>query len=164
MQQHKTSPTGDYQKEDAMKQNRFFAGIVIFIALALLLNACAKPPSLTITYHADGTCAFDGPTSIPYGKFSVTWIIEPKEDPQYGYEFVSLKDNKTLSDLEAASWNPPPAWTVQLMEGFSSGGTTVTHQQNLEDYSIRYQGGPLYIICFNHQDKSGVLGPIEVTK
>lgn len=121
---------------------------------------------MAITIEGD-TCRYDGPTSIPYGPFEVTWAIHDTSQLEYGLFVFTLAPGRTLDDVRSAMATAtedeaPPDWMRLLtIYPYGSPGTTEIFRRNLREMAA-YKDGPIFIMCA-HPDKTlGLFGPIAV--
>jgi hypothetical protein len=122
--------------------------------------------AMAITIEGD-TCTYDGPTSIPYGSFEVTWAIRDTSQLEYGLFVFTLAPGKTLDDARiaietSADDEAPPAWMTMLtIYPYGSPGTTEMFRRDLREMAA-YEDGPIYIMCAHPDKVLGLFGPIEV--
>jgi hypothetical protein len=122
--------------------------------------------AMAITIEPD-TCTYDGPTSIPYGPFEVTWAIRDTQQLEYGLFVFTLAPGKTLDDMKAAAATSaedeaPPDWVTMLtIYPYGSPGTTEIFRRDLREMAA-YKDGPIYIMCAHPDKVLGIFGPIEV--
>jgi hypothetical protein len=119
----------------------------------------------TLTFDL-GECAYSGPNSLPYGKFTLD-LVQSKTDPlPFGFALVTLQSGKTIADLEAWPSADPPDWLYVLtVQSY----LTTTQSFN---WSLTYNGlykppEPVYLVCFQQDakgnvNKIGAFGPITV--
>lgn len=132
-------------------------------------TAASAIPILTVKF-TEKDCRYDGPKSIPYGKFTVRWIADDSQHNKTVLAIVTLARGKTLDDLQACPCTEKPDWinALWLHDENAFGAElektrTYTHEYDLRDQAI-YHGEPLYMFCGNEEGKTVSLGPIEVTK
>jgi hypothetical protein len=156
-------------------RNRQFAGLVVFLAMAACTSRTATPspatPAPRLTLSIIGSeCTLDGPTTIPYGQFEITLVIDEPEVSETGYALVALDEGRTIADLEAWSSADQPEWADRLagehqMEaGISSSTIDLVPMAAMQDREA------VYIVCIHTnpqthtREKIGALGPIEVER
>ena len=141
---------------------------LIALAFGTLLAACTSP-RLTVKFTENG-CTYDGPASIPFGKFKVNWIVNDQKHNKTGLVIITLAQGKTIADLKADHGVVPPKWVnilwIDQENAFGSELEKVRHYSHEHDLQtqVNYHGEPLYMVCGNEQDMTDPLGPIEVTK
>jgi hypothetical protein len=122
---------------------------------------------LTLTFSGD-TCVYSGPKSIPYGKFTVNLVDEGKGDTTYAFTIVTLKEGKTLADLQAGSSpDRPDCVKVDFLNANSHSVKSGSKQDEI-DLTANFEFGddPFYFVCFAGppERKIGALGPVAVVK
>jgi hypothetical protein len=87
-----------------------------FVLIALFAAACT-PPNPTLTFHDAGDqCTYSGPNPIPYGEFTVDLVAEQlPEGKNVGYAIITLKEGKTIDDLNAYQSPDPPSWVKHIL-------------------------------------------------
>lgn len=131
-------------------------------------DAAASPPAITLTVEGDA-CRYDGPESIPYGEYDVTFVVEDKVSQDHGWFVFTLAPGRTLDEARAAieaggEDEPPPDWvTVLTIHPFETTGTAKVARENLRHMGA-YGGGPIYIMCAREARVLAIFGPIEVVK
>jgi len=118
----------------------------------------APAPMLTFTFK-DGTCFYEGPTSINTRNVKLRLVIEEgNPDAMDGVAVVtaSLRENKTIEDLQAWPNMDQPPWldVIALNELFPG--------PMEKEFSIRLPEKPAYFVCFHPTAKIGAIGPIAV--
>jgi hypothetical protein len=128
-------------------------------------------PTLTVKF-TEKDCTYEGPQSIPYGKFTVNWIVDDPKHNKTALVFLTLARGKTIDDLRACACTEVDAtdWLqgLWLAQENAFGAElkktrTYTYEYDLRDQAS-YHGEPLYMFCGNEEGKTSSLGPIEVTK
>ena len=141
---------------------------LIALAFGTLLAACTSP-RLTVKFTENG-CTYDGPASIPFGKFKVNWIVNDQKHNKTRLVIITLAEGKTSADLKADHGVVPPQWVnilwIDQENVFGSELEKVRHYSHEHDLQtqVNYHGEPLYMVCGNEQDMTDPLGPIEVTE
>ncbi len=115
-------------------------------------------PILTVTFK-DDTCYYEGPTSVNTRDVKMRLIIEEgNQNAMDGVAVVtaSLRDGKTIDDLEAWPSTDQPPWldVIALSELFP--------EPMEKEFSIRLPEEPAYFVCFHPTAKIGTFGPIDV--
>ena len=115
-------------------------------------------PMLTFTFK-DGTCFYEGPTSVTTRDVKLRIVIEGgNPDAMDGVAIVTstLRENKTIDDLEAWPSIDQPPWldVIALSELFP--------EPMEKEFSIRLPEEPAYFVCFHPTAKIGAKGPITV--
>ena len=118
----------------------------------------ASAPMLTFTFK-DGTCFYEGPTSVTTRDVKLRIVIEGgNPDAMDGVAIVTstLRENKTIDDLEAWPSIDQPPWldVIALSELFP--------EPMEKEFSIRLPEEPAYFVCFHPTAKIGAKGPITV--
>ena len=139
-------------------------------ATVILPTATATLPQTaipTVKFTEKG-CTYDGPQSIPYGKFTVKWIVDDLKHNKTVLAIVTLAPGKTLDDLQACPCTEKPDWINGLwLDDENAFGSELektriyVHEYDMRDQAS-YHGEPLYMFCGNDERKSDALGPIEV--
>ena len=127
------------------------------------------PASIAITIEND-SCTYDGPTSIPYGPYAVTFDVRDTTYPENGWFVFTLEPGKTVEDARTAfastddSEEPPPWLTVLTVHPFGgTPGTAETWEENLRQMGA-YTSGPIYILCARPDRIYDIFGPIEIVQ
>lgn len=153
-----------------MKTKQFLMIGSSMIAILLLLSACGQspsvPPEVTLTFSGDA-CTYSGPKSLP-AKFDINIVVEGQGKTKYGFVVVTLKEGKTIEDLQAWPSTDPPGWLKNIL--IDTGPVFVesgSMKQNVDLWvNAAYTGNPIYFACLadGPERKIGALGPIEITK
>lgn len=130
----------------------------------------SAPAAMTLTVEND-TCTYDGPTTIPYGTYEVTFDVRDLTYPTNGWFVFVLDAGRTVEEARALfgstddTTGPPPAWLTMLTVHAFGGapGTVETRQENLRQMGA-YKDGPIYILCARPDHVYDIFGPIEVTQ
>jgi hypothetical protein len=163
-----------------MKNKQLRMIVVSLITVLLLLNGCSQapsaaptqaptqaPPSMTITFSGD-TCAYSGPKSIPYGKFTVNMVVEGEGDTTYAFTIVTLQEGKTLADLQAwPSTEPPGFLKVDFLNANSHTVKSGTKKDEIDlTANAAFGDDPFYFVCFAAPPERliGAVGPVDVVK
>jgi hypothetical protein len=148
-----------------MNNKSILSIIVGLVLVLLLLTACNSTPTLTITVKG-GTCTLDSPKTIPNGAFNLNFVSEDDGHKPHGFALVTLDAGKTLQDLVAWPSTDPPEWLTVLDAQETEPGTYSEAYNLPKDFSVRYNGEPIYFVCFqsNPETKIGAVGPVEVSK
>lgn len=131
-------------------------------------DAAASPPAITLTVEGDA-CRYDGPESIPYGEYDVTFVVRDTVSQDHGWFVLTLAPGRTIDDARAAieaggDDEPPPDWvTVLTIHPFETTGTAKVARENLRHMGA-YTGGPIYIMCARQERLLDIFGPIEVVQ
>jgi hypothetical protein len=140
---------------------------VLLIAVSLL-TACTTP-SMTVKF-TENNCTYDGPTSIPFGKFRANWLVNDQKHNKTVLLIINLAEGKTIDDLKAYNGGEQPQW-VKVLWNYDEnafGSELEKVRRYHHDYDLKaldsYQGQPLYMVCGNEEGPTNPLGPIEVTK
>jgi hypothetical protein len=152
-----------------MKPVRILAIISSLLSTVLLLVACGSP-KMTVKFTEDG-CTYNGPSSIPYGKFTVNWSVNDKKHNKTVLLIITLAEDKTIDDLKAMHSGEAPQWVNILWNDEENDfGTDLErvrsyqHEHDLKTIAS-YQGQPLYLVCGNEEGTTNTpQGPIEVNK
>jgi hypothetical protein len=126
-----------------------------------------EPSQMTLTFSGD-TCAYSGPKSIPFGKFTVNLVVEGQGDTTYAFTIVTLQEGKTLADLQAwSSTDRPDFVKVDFLHANSH--TVISGNKKDEiDLTANFAFGddPFYFVCFAGppERKIGALGPVDIVK
>jgi|GEM_PF-2586028 len=133
--------------------------------------AATLSPTVTLTVKfTEKDCTYDGPRSIPYGKFTVKWIVDDAKHNKTALVLLTLASGKTLADLQACPCSEKSDWIngLWLDEENAFGAELKTARSYVHEYDLtgqaNYHGEPLYMFCGNEEGKTSSLGPIEVTK
>lgn len=144
--------------------------IVVMLGF-LLTSGCTSPkasptatptketnPLLTFTFR-DGTCEYDGPSSVEAGMVKLKIVIEEgNQDAMDGVAVITVKlrEGKTISDLQAWPSMDKPPWAdiVAINELFPG--------PMEKEFSLRVSNESVYFVCFHPEAKIGALGPVEV--
>jgi len=141
--------------------------VILFMAVSLLA-ACTS--SRMIVKFTENGCTYDGPASIPFGKFKVNWIVNDQKHNKTGLVIITLAEGKTIADLKADHGVVPPQWVnILWIDQENAFGSEL---ENVRSYSyehdlqtqVNYHGEPLYMVCGNEQGMTDPLGPIEILK
>jgi hypothetical protein len=126
-------------------------------------------PRLTLTIRGN-ECAFEGPTTIPYGQFEITLVIDEPEVSETGYALLALDEGRTIADLQAWSSADQPDWADRLAGEHQMKSGTSRRTFDLVPMAAMQDRRAFYIACL-HTDpqthirwKIGALGPIEVER
>jgi hypothetical protein len=170
--------------------NHQFAGLVVLLALAACTSRTPMPtpttvptatpraalgPSATpaprLTLSITGNeCTLDGPTTIPYGQFEITLVIDEPEVSETGYALVALDEGRTIADLEAWPSADQPEWADRLAGEHQMEAGTSSRSIDLVPMAAMQGRGAFYIVCIHTdpqthvREKIGALGPIEVER
>jgi len=122
------------------------------------------PPTLTLTIK-ENVCTLDGPTTIPHSVLTINLMMDEQKQTESGYALITLKEGKTIEDLQAYPSAIQPDW-VNLIHGvheFVNGLHTYTY-----NYANVAADQTLYLVCFRADPDTGAIakiaafGPIEV--
>ena len=133
-------------------------------------DPAASPAAITMTTEGD-TCRYDGPASIPYGAYEVSFIVGDSASAQFGWFVLTLGPGRTVQDARAAleaMWadadGAPPDWiTLLTIHPFETTGEAKVARENLRQMGA-YTGGPIYFLCARPDRILGLFGPIEVVQ
>lgn len=157
------------QREKIIKTVTILAIISFLLSAILLLAACGSP-SMTVTFTENG-CSYNGPPTIPYGKFTVNWSVNDQKHNKTVLLIVTLAEGKTIDDLKALHSGEAPQWVNILWNdeenAFGSELEKVRSYHHEHDLTTldNYQGQPLYLVCGNEEGTTNTpQGPIEVKK
>jgi hypothetical protein len=155
-----------------MKTMKILCRLIMLAALLLMagsLLAACMTARMTVKFTENG-CTYDGPASIPFGKFKVYWTVNDQKHNKTGLVIITLAEGKTIDDLKATHSAEAPQWVnilwIDEENAFGSELEKVrsySHEHDLQ-IQVNYHGEPLYMVCGNEQGMTGSLGPIEVTK
>ena len=141
-----------------------------FLLLAVILLTACTTPSMTVKFTENG-CTYDGPTSIPYGKFTVKWSVNDQKHNKTGLVIITLAEGKTIDDLKnSGPGDEAPQWVniLWVNDENAFGSELEKVRSYCHEYDLKtldsYQGQPLYMVCGNEEHMTNPLGPIEVTK
>jgi len=143
--------------------------LAALLLMAVLLLAACTSPRMTVKFTENG-CTYDGPASIPFGKFKVNWIVNDQKHNKTGLVIITLAEGKTIEDLKADRSAEAPQWVnilwIDEENAFGSELEKVRRYSHEHDLltQVNYHGEPLYMICGNEQGMIAPLGPIDVTK
>jgi hypothetical protein len=151
-----------------MKYIRALASLSVLLVALSPLAACGSQ-KMTVKFTVNG-CTFSGPSSIPYGKFTVNWNVFDQKHNKTVLLIITLADGKTIDDLKAGNNRETLPWVTILWNtdenAFGPDLNKVRSYQH--EYDLKtiagYQGQPLYFVCGNEEGPTNPLGPIEVTK
>ena len=115
-------------------------------------------PLLSFTFR-EGTCFYEGPTSINTRDVKLKIIIEEgNPDAMDGVAIVtaSLREEKSIEDLQAWPSTDQPPWldVISLSELFPG--------PMEKEFSVRLPEEPAYFVCFHPTAKIGAIGPVTV--
>lgn len=181
-----------------MNRNILISHWITSILMLLLMAACSAPPSqptptpipptamatlipptleatasagpILIVKFTEKDCSYDGPQSIPYGKFTVNWIVDDSKHNKTVLAIVTLAPGKALADLQACVCTEKPDWinALWLDDENAFGPELEKARSYIHEYDLpgqaAYHGEPLYMFCGNEEGKTVSLGPIAVTK
>ena len=151
-----------------MKSVRVLSTFSVLLIAASLLTACTTP-RMTVMFTGDD-CIYEGPASIPYGKFNVKWIVNDQTHNKTVLLIITLAEGKTIDDLKAYKGGEQPPWVEVLWNydenAFGSELEDVRLYRHVYDLKTldSYQSQPLYMVCGNEEGRTNSFGPIEVTK
>jgi hypothetical protein len=170
--------------------HRRFCGLVILLALAGCTSWTPMPtptsvptatpratpgpsatpaPRLTLTIKGS-ECTLNGPTTLPYGQFEITLVIDEPEVSETGYALVALDEGRTIADLEAWQSADQPEWADRLAGEHQMEAGTSSRNIDLVPMAAMQGRGAFYIVCIHTdpqthvREKIGALGPIEVER
>jgi hypothetical protein len=112
----------------------------------------------------------EGPTTIPYGQFEITLVIDEPEASETGYALVALDEGRTIADLQAWSSADQPNWADRLAGEHQMEVGNSSRTIDLVPMATMQDRGAIYIVCFHTdpqthvREKIGALGPIEVER
>lgn len=125
------------------------------------------PVAMALTIENDA-CSYQGPTSIPYGPYAVTFDVRETRYPQNGWFVFTLDAGRSLEEARAViesedETTEPPAWLTMLTIHPFGGtpGAAETWQEDLRQMGA-YTHGPIYILCARPDHVYDIFGPIEV--
>ena len=81
-----------------MKPVRILSIASVLLIATSLLAACTTP-SMTVKF-TENSCTYEGPSSIPYGKFTVNWLVNDQKHNKTGLVIFTLAEGKTIDDLK----------------------------------------------------------------
>lgn len=153
-----------------MKPVIILSSLLAWLAAAWMA-ACgpAAPSGMTVKY-TETACTYEGPSSIPYGKFSVTMQVDDRVHNKAALGIFTLKPGKTLADVQASPFSTEPDWIngFWVDEANAFGAELQQTRRYVHEHDLatqaNYNGEPLYMICGNEKGKQGAIGPIAVTK
>jgi hypothetical protein len=126
-----------------------------------------EPSQMTLTFSGD-TCAYSGPKSIPFGKFTVNLVKEGNADTTYAFTIVTLKEGKTLADLQAGSSpDRPDCVKVDFLNANSHSIKSGSKKDEIDlTANAAFGDDPFYFVCFAAppERKIGAFGPVVVVK
>ena len=137
------------------------------VGISLVMSSCQPVPKMTVKF-TETSCAYDGPSAIPFGKFTVDWVVSDRKHNKTGLVILTLADGKTIDDLRAYRGSEAPAWAHVLWTDEENAfvldaARSYSHEHDLRSQA-NYQGDPLYMVCGNEQGMTAALGPIQVGK
>lgn len=163
-----------------MTDNLKFRPALIFILLALA--ACTAgpdvpapaaiagpPPELLLTINGEG-CTLEGPTTVPFGEFVVTLVIDLPEVSETGYALLVLDEGKSIKDLQAWTSGDYPEWADRLTIVNQTEAGTSSKTIDLAPKAAMADRSEFYIGCFHTDPQThvrkmiGAHGPIQVGK
>lgn len=141
--------------------------ILVIALIAIVLASCRPASKMTVKFTETG-CTYDGPASIPFGKFTVQWIVSDRIHNKTGLVILTLAEGKTIDDLRAYGGAEAPPWAQVLWTDDENAFVldrvrSYNHEHDLRSQA-NYQGGPLYMVCGNEKGMTAALGPIQVIK
>lgn len=133
-------------------------------------DAAASPAAITMTVEGDD-CRYDGPASIPYGAYEVSFIVRNSASKELGWFVFTVEPGRTAQDARAAleaMWadagGPEPDWvTLLTIHPFETTGEAKVARENLRHMGA-YTGGPIYFLCARPDRILDLFGPIEVVQ
>lgn len=133
-------------------------------------DPAASPAAITMTVEGD-TCRYDGPASIPYGAYEVSFIVGDSASKEFGWFVLALGPGRTAQDARAAIeafWadadGAPPDWmTLLTIHPFETTGEAKVAREDLRQMGA-YTGGPIYFLCARPDRVLDLFGPIEVVQ
>jgi len=115
-------------------------------------------PAITITFSKNDKCSIEGASTVT-SPFTFKWVVSSQNHDQYALAIVSMKQGKTLADLQAWPSTDPPDWLNVGMDFRADPAS----QQIVKAYSgLDY----IYFVCFYREPetKFGAVGPVQVIK
>jgi hypothetical protein len=141
--------------------------LLVLAMIAMGLASCQPTPKMTVKF-TEMDCTYDGPSSIPFGKFIVNWIVNDQKHNKTGLIILTLADGKTIDDLRAVLGSEAISWAHRLWTDEENAFVLDNVRSYSHEHDLRaqadYQGGPLYMVCGNEERATGVLGPIQVIR
>lgn len=146
-----------------------FLTISFLLFVISVLTDCNRTPTMTIKF-TENSCTYNRPGSVPYGKFSLNWVVNDQKHNKTGLVILTLDADKTTDDLRAYHGAEAPSWAHVLRtdeeNAFGPDLEKVRNYSHKHDFHTQasYHGEPLYLVCGNEEHMTNPLGPIEVTK
>ena len=141
--------------------------LLVLVMIAMGLASCQPAPKMTIKFTESG-CTYEGPSSIPFGKFTMNWIVSDQKHNKTGLVILTLAEGKTIDDLRAYRGGEAPPWAHTLWTDDENAFALDTVRNYSHEHDLRsqanYQGGPLYMVCGNEKGMTAALGPIQVIR